>query len=326
MKSTIIRPLEYWFWRAQIGILCACPRLRGILVRLGKNADRSRKLWLKTFFRFAVRAPWALALHCADKIKKRVILPRISVLITTRCTLNCDKCIAHIPDYQQHEDVPLSRVLQDLRALFSCVERIYDLNFAGGEPMLHPDLDVMLRACAASGKVETINILTNGTVIPEEKVFAALRETNAVVRIGRYGDSLQPKAEELKRRLKEHGIRVMHEAIAFWFDMSDLGRLQEGAAKKRFGLCAERLSLPCYNGELHLCSSSCLLMGQGLIPVCKEEYFDLRTISPASFLEQWNRLRKKRVLSSCANCPGRTYQTPRVPVAEQRKRGEEDSC
>jgi len=313
-------PFVYLFWRAQIGILRACPPLCGVVIELGMNADRSRRLWIRTLFRVAVRAPRAVFLHLRDVKEKRVVLPRISVGVTTRCTLNCDKCIARIPELKIHRDIPAQVLVRDLRSLFSCVAQIYDLNISGGEAFLHPDLDVIIRACGESGKAGALDVTTNGTVIPAAKVLEALRETKASVRITRYPPALQPNVEQLKHLLKENGIPYVHEVGEFWFDTGTLGQAQSGSAKRRFSVCSQQLCLPYFDGKLYVCNASLALIEGGFTPERSDEYIDLRAVSPAEFRGQWRKLRKKRVISACSYCLGCSYEAPKVPVAVQRAR------
>jgi sulfatase maturation enzyme AslB (radical SAM superfamily) len=311
--------LKRWFWRAQISILCACPPLHGVVVRHGIGSNRSGKLWIVTLLRLALRAIPALFSYCRDKLKKRVVLPRVSVGITTRCTLNCDKCVGHIADLQTHEDFPLDVLLRDIKALLSHVDYIYAFNLSGGETFLHPELDQIIRFCAASNRIGTIDLSTNGTLIPNQATLSALRDAKATVRISRYAPALQPNVEQLKTILKENGIHYLHESGDYWYDTGDLGRLQEGSAKRRFSICAQRLCPTCYQGNLYLCSPSLVLTekeGAG----GSEDSIAVRAVSAAEFRRQWKELHKKHVITTCSYCQGFSYQTPRVPVAEQRER------
>jgi len=318
MLARAADPLLHLFWKAQIGILRACPPLHGVTIKHGMNAERSPKLWLKTLLHVGLRAPQALAFHLRDIRGGRVVLPRVSVGVTTRCTLRCDKCIARIPEIKHRAHVPFDELKRDLQALFSCADHIYDLNLAGGEAFLHPQLDEILRFCAASGKAGHIDITTNGTVLPGEKLIAALQDTKATVRITRYPPALQPKAGALKQMLKEHGIPYLHEVGAFWYDTDNSGRPQEGSARRKFSVCAQTLCFSFFGGKLHLCSASAAQMEIGIIPDCGEDYINLREASPAAFRAQWKKLREKRSISACRYCLGCSYRAPKVPVALQR--------
>ena len=161
---------------------------------------------------------------------------------------------------------------------------------------------------------------SNGTVIPNEKVLAALKEANATVKISKYDPSLQPNVEKLKQILAEKGIRFMHTGGTSWRNMlgSGFGQLEPGSAKRRFSVCVQQLCLPYMGGKIHLCGESAILFDAGLLPECSGDYIDLLAIEPAAFAGQLKRLNKRRVISACSYCLGNTYKTQKIPVAAQR--------
>ena len=310
-------PLLHLFWKTQISILRACPPLAGVVSRSGMGAENSGRLWVKTLLRTAKQAPRAALLHLCDVQRGRVVLPRVSVPVTTRCTLHCDKCIVHVPDLKKQADIPLRDLLRDIQALLACADHIYTIILGGGEAFLHSDLDEIIRAFAESGKVSDITVESNGTLVPGAKVLAALQKEDAMVRISRY-PALQPDVEKLKSALREYGIPHTHESGTTWRDLGATGRLREGSEKRRFSVCIQQLCLPYLNGKLYLCGQSAVLTEEGLIPECAEDRIDLRCVSPAAFRAQWKELSKKRVVSACSYCLGDTYNTPKIPVAVQR--------
>ncbi|MCL2300878.1 MAG: radical SAM protein [Firmicutes bacterium] len=314
----VMEHLKYLFWRIQIGLLCACPPLCGIVSRSSLGAANSSKLWLKTLLRLAVQTPCALFQHWRNIRKKHVALSRVSILVTTCCTLQCDNCAAHIPDLKNHRDFPSSSLIRDVHALFACVDHVYATILSGGEAFLHPDLDEIVRACADSGKAGDISIQTNGTILPDAKTLVALREANVTVKISHYAPSLQPDVEKLKHLLEENRIHYTHDSATFWRDTGKFGELQKGSEKRRFSVCAMQLCMVYLYGKLHLCGESAFLLEEGLIPDCKEDYIDIRAITSSEFSGQWRKLLKKRSVTACSYCLGNTYKTPKIPVAVQR--------
>jgi len=313
----LIDPFVRLFWKTQISTLRACPPLCGVVSRATFNAYQNRRLYMKGLLPVAAQVPRALARHLRDKRENRVVLPRVSVIITTRCTLNCDKCLGRCP-YLEDRDMPAEDLVRDIGRLFACVDYIYDILITGGETFLHPGLDQIIRACAASGKAGNVSVITNGTVFPSAKALAALRETKATVKISRYPQALQPDAEQLKSLLEDNGVRYFHEIGATWVDTGALGQPKEGSAAQRFSLCVLKLGFVCCWGKLHLCGESAVLMEEGLIPDSKEDYISLRGTGPAAFREQLQKLLKKPEVSACSYCLGQTYQTPKIPVGVQR--------
>ena len=317
--AKMLAPLQRLFWRAQISVLHACPPLSDIASGASLGAEISPKAWVKAIIKVVLYTPRALLFHYKNKRKDRLVLARVAVYVTTRCTLNCDKCIAHIPDMKRHRNVPWDELFHDIQALFSCVDHIYTVDITGGEALLHPDLDAVLRLCADAGKVSSIVVATNGTIIPEAKVLAALRETGARVRISRYPAVLQPGVEALKSILKDNKIQYTHASGTYWRDSGAFGQLQQGSEMHRFSLCILSLYTSLVGGKLHLCGKAGLMVEEGIVAHCEEDYIDLRAVSPEVFRGQWRVLEKKRAVAACSHCLGYTHENPKIPVAEQRQ-------
>jgi len=310
----LTEPFIQLFWKALMIVLRVCPPLAGLVI----DANEGQK------HQFAAQMSRALFRHWRVKRGKRVVLPHLTVLITSRCTLNCDKCVVHIPDLEIHRDVPVADLLADLQTIFSGIDYVYGVSLIGGEPLLHPDLDQLVRACADSGKTGCISVVTNGTLISRDsKLLAALRDAKAIVKISKYPSVLQPRVEQLKAVLKENDIRYsdVHVRDLSWNDRGVFGQLQQGSAARRFSVCLEPLL--CFTdwcGKLHLCGKSAILMSEGVIPDRKEDYVDLRTTAPATFRAELKRLNARNVISACSYCLGSTYNTPKIPVAVQRQK------
>lgn len=309
-------PFARLIWRAQISILRACPSLCGMVV---DGTFHSQKNRIRSLLLLGREIPRALILHLRDKCKKRIVLGQLVFGITTRCKLNCDKCISHVPDLKCRKDTPTNQLLADIQTLFSSVDYIYDLCFGGGEPMLHPDLDLILRACSASEKTGTIKVLTSGTVIPDEKLLAALRETKARVNISDYPNAPQPDMERIKAVLAENGICYsVYPAVDSWVDTDSFGQLKKGLPTRRFRDCILRLYYVYMAGQLHLCCQSAIMAYDGRIPDCKEDYINLQTTNPVGFREQFKKLNQKNCVSACSYCLGQSYHSPKIPPAMQR--------
>jgi len=309
-------PLAHLFWKTQLSILRACPSMHGLVVKRSMGATYSSGIWINALLRLIWGLPHALLEHCRNKREERFVIARITYLITTRCTLQCDKCVSYIPDMPQ-QDMPLDELSGDLERLLAGCDYIYAFIISGGEPFLHPDLDRLIRLCAASDKIGDISLQTNGTVVPGEKVLEALREGKVLVKISKYPAALQPDVEELKRVLTENGVLHTHASAKFWSDLSYTGQPHKGSGNRRFGVCVSHLCIPYLNGKLHHCIMAAYLAENGVMCL-EDEFIDLRTADPAAIRAQWQKMTETRVLASCSYCLGQTYKTPKIPVAVQR--------
>jgi len=315
-------PFEQLFWQTMIRMMRACPPVCGMIADGAYRAQLSR---VKSLLPLAARVPGMLLLHWRDKRKKRFALAQVYLGVTTRCTLYCDKCTMHLSDLTKHEDMPTHELLGDIRMLLSCVDHVYDFCFGGGEPFLHPDLDLAIRLCADSGKIGNLKILTNGTVIPGAAVLAALRDAGARVNISNYRPLFQSGVEMLRAILTKHEIsyNVYPAARDYWVDTSGpgFGALKEGSAAWRFRYCFLQMYHTMLDGQLHLCPQSCALSYDGRLVEGEDDYINMRTTNPAAFRAKYEELNQKTVLPACAYCLGQTYKTPKIPAAIQREPG-----
>ena len=86
-------------------------------------------------------------------------------LSTKACNLKCKYCYIERNPYKNEEDfIPIEKIKQTLQ-----IARTLDLKsiyLTGGEPLLHPDFNQILRMCL---KVSNTTVMSNGTMINDKK-------------------------------------------------------------------------------------------------------------------------------------------------------------
>ena len=88
------------------------------------------------------------------------IIPAINFHLLQACNMRCGHCFA-ASLHTRH--LPLDEAGEIVRLLSQ--EGFKKINFAGGEPMLYPELDSLIREAKESGM--TTSIITNGTKITD---------------------------------------------------------------------------------------------------------------------------------------------------------------
>ena len=97
----------------------------------------------------------------AIKSKHHPILAHIIPM--RRCNLSCAYC----NEYDKVSDpVPTAEMLRRIEKLASLGTGI--ITISGGEPLLHPDLDEIIRAIRSHGAIATI--ITNGYLLTPERI------------------------------------------------------------------------------------------------------------------------------------------------------------
>ena len=153
-----------------------------------------------------------------------------------RCNLTCQHCYMEGAP-ERRERLPLNLVLS---AVGECADLgIRTLYLTGGEPLLYPGLDAVLRAAAGVPALE-ITVCTNGTLVTE-RWAALLHEARAKVNISVDGDpefhdrfrnlpGAFRSSERGIRRLVEQGVAVTIIATISRGNLDRLASMAEWAA------------------------------------------------------------------------------------------------
>ena len=269
-------------------------------------------------------------------MNKRVELYHSGLTITQKCTLKCKLCAGYSPYYNPQPHYSINRLSDILRRYFSIVDYVEKFTITGGEPFLHEDLDkILIETIKYRKQFGKIEIITNGTLFPNEKLKAVL-EKYAVedgcitLLVDHYGE-LSKKIHELGLYFIEkginHKIRIYYGENAHcggWVDFSDFSKKLFSVFQmmEKFKKCAipSKLNycLAIKDGEMHPCTFSHRIMELNLIERNKDEYIDLfddNTIEQQK--EKIMKLFDIKYLSACAYCNGMCDDSVRFVPAEQ---------
>jgi len=249
----------------------------------------------------------------------------INLDLTDRCTLRCKNCLALKAYYTSPEEMPWEQMEQVIDRL-TALKWFRRFHLLGGEPFLYSHLDKVLEKLCNVPEIEHINIITNGTVIPDEKVLPLLKNPKIMVRISFYG-SLSRQYKRLETLCHQRKIEVRVHAQRW----KDIGRPQERSSEAQteatFGECSQRAGAFFYilHGKATLCPFAANTHALGLYQPDGEDVFDIRnTTSSQELLDKLNALYwREKPLNACYYCNGwLPYATKPVPVAVQYQEGE----
>jgi MoaA/NifB/PqqE/SkfB family radical SAM enzyme len=152
----------------------------------------------------------------------------IEVLITTECTLKCENCQAYIPyiDKEYRNFMRFDNYKRYIDNLITNIETLKYLRILGGEPLLHKDLDIILKYALEQKKIKKVFLVTNGTILLPDNVLAVLKQYNykSAVDISNYSANkkLLPrlKAKEIIDKCKENNIEVIYSRALLWAPIS----------------------------------------------------------------------------------------------------------
>lgn len=266
---------------------------------------------------------------------EQIEMYQTGIILTMSCNLKCRLCSNYAPYYSHPEYYSIESLKEMMQRYFKVVPYIRKLMVSGGEPLLHPALaDLIEDLKRYREQIGTFGIITNGTIVPSEKLLMAVEEFGCHFHflIDNYGQNLSVKTEEIDTLLTARGIDHIvrnytedHPHCGGFVDFGDLSARKawtEEEVRQRFAVCA-------YPQKYHFAFD---LVGGVMYPCgpcrrCKElgiaddysEYIDLFDDS-LSLEEQRKKIAaiyKKKSLKACAFCNGMCEDSQRFSPAQQ---------
>ena len=195
--------------------------------------------------------------------KSRIVplsIPFMVVTLGQACTYKCVNCCnlaPHAPAEFMRYDV--GDIIGWLEHVFANVDEVRSLQLEGGEAFLHPELGRLVKFIASSSKVRSVQIATNGSVIPSDSLLDIIKNCNVIVRVSNY-EATPEKRAKLLEVLAEKGID--HPLYRFvgsqnlWYDQGGKDFLPENSeqvVKKRFDWCLFRGCFSLERGQFAKC-------------------------------------------------------------------------
>ena len=253
-------------------------------------------------------------LHIAD----------ITVVPTTRCTLNCSyclKCVSILKDSEIHYDYSPVDFISDLEKFLS-VCSVRGVCFAGADIFMHPKVDEIFEHVSEINldAVGSLLLFSNGVIIPKDKTLKIIADINKrksfSVCLSNYGKHSKNN-EALKGKLESYGIpHTIGNLSSKWSDLGNFTKdrnYSEKELRHLFSICECSLCTTLQDGRLYSCSlAAALSTGQSQSAgvewcdiVLPDAYVDVRN-EPINNLKDKveNYLYEIPYLNSCRYCGG----------------------
>lgn len=188
--------------------------------------------------------------------KRKLVIPKMVFLSTTKCTLRCQGCIGLIPCFDNPKDFEVEDIKRDIDRMLDVVDEIMVAEIGGGEPFMYHDFDELLKYMLAQDKITSIIIPTNATLIPSQERTKLLQNKKVSLHVSDYGNLVQ--LAKFISFLEDNHIVFHFVSDQKWIDAGD-GETQR---HKSYGqLCMEYQncfqSSQCktvFNGRLYPCA------------------------------------------------------------------------
>ncbi len=142
--------------------------------------------------------------------KNKCVLAKIDTIITSRCTLKCKNCNLFIGHMSAHYDIDLANLQKNFDIFFDSVDYVYEYTLLGGEPFLHKNLAEIISYLGDryGEKIGQINLISNGTIVPNDNMINVLKKYHVMVHISDYTCSVDygKVLKKLEDKFSEEGI------------------------------------------------------------------------------------------------------------------------
>lgn len=171
-------------------------------------------------------------------------------------------------------------------------------------------------------KIKSINVLTNSTIIPNQRELELFKNNDKVILgIDDYG-SLSLKLEELIDIAKAEQIKYYVLSNTDWQDLGDTTRNNYSDEKRNkiFNNCSFKDCHLFLNGKLYRCQRQAHLTNLGICEDRPEDYIDFTANKETDeFRYELTDLLAKResALTACDYCNDITMQVRKIPAAKQ---------
>lgn len=154
--------------------------------------------------------------------KHHIFLKRLELDVTSKCTLKCKHCSNMMQYYENPYDIDEQIILDDYSRMLDIVDWIDELLIIGGEPFVYRKLDSLIKKIKekkeTDNKVGVIQIVTNGTIVPDDHMLKILKDSQVFVFVSNYGTKSR-NIEKLVNKLCEYEIDYEVMDLLYWVDV-----------------------------------------------------------------------------------------------------------
>ncbi|MCR5254669.1 MAG: radical SAM protein [Acetatifactor sp.] len=237
----------------------------------------------------------------------------ICILLTTFCNLNCKCCLNFTSYNKDKKHFDINELKRTIDAFFSKVDIVYKFHISGGEPFLYPYFCEIVDYIGENyqSKIMSLRLVTNGTIMPSEKMIASLKKNSVEVEIDDYSRTLgsKSKAMEISALLSEKGIQNDLICVPSWINMDPLDKWMTDELYGKVNAC--NVPFTCIkDGRLYGCIYSCFAMEAGIVSKASvtNDSIDLESENEKSvFLETVQGYSERGYWEYCKGCPGHEW-------------------
>lgn len=264
-------------------------------------------------------------------IYDKLYISLAQISLTERCTLKCRKCAhgCYAVDNKKSKDLTLEQVYKSFDIFFKKVDFVKKFVVLGGEPFLYKNLDQVVYYLGVNyrSQIGICSIVTNGTIIPNDKILGICKKFNISIQISNYTYQIP----RLKRNIhlliselkKKNVLYSFREKEKMWSDYG-FDYVNRNADTEELIRVFDACKTPCREireNRLYYCIMARSVSDNLGYRIGTEDYLDLNSLEGEGYkkeiLEFTLGYSEKGYLDMCNRCHGAERGNWPIPAAEQ---------
>lgn len=155
----------------------------------------------------------------------KVYFLNISLLPSTICNLKCRHCLNFNPFAKEFYVRGWEELKMDVDVFFANIDYIMLFHVSGGEPMLYKHTADLIEYIDKNygDKIGTLRMVTNGTVVPSDRVLERLSRCEVEITVDDYCEAVpqyRKQFDELIRKLEQYEVKYFTNKAESWVDLA----------------------------------------------------------------------------------------------------------
>ncbi len=187
---------------------------------------------------------------------QKCVMVDCSVMATWQCSLRCKNCMGAFPYIKQPQRVNFSEWKKDVDILFANIDYVLEFGIAGGEMLLCNNLEQYIDYVMSNyaHQIGNCTFLTNGTILPNEKIIEVLQKYHMHVVVSNYSEvrHWKERFNKLEQLMNENGIPISTIDYESWIDMGWTEKKHKDEVDTLFDTCGMQCRVV-REGRLNYC-------------------------------------------------------------------------
>ena len=239
--------------------------------------------------------------------ESKTYLKSIDVVITTKCSMNCESC-ANLMQYYVAQKNTDNEILKAVKILSENVDHISEYRIIGGEPLMNKKWAEITKGVIDQDPSRSVYIYSNATICPKDEQLEMFHGKRLNFYLTDY-DHLSRNMDKMIKALTKHGIGFYRKPAGNWVDCSGIKKHNRSVSRLRqvFKECCATALYTLLSGKLYTCPFIANASNLKAIPDNKADYVDLFSEKGNLRTKITKLVKMKQFFPACDFCDGRPH-------------------